>query len=186
LSQLDGNDPYFDNLGGLRLQESDEGVAIVEERDEDLDDESVQPVVEEGAPDGENKPYVGLEFRTPDEAYDFYNNYAGRVGFSVRKASRASSRQGVSSIRFTCHKEGFSNYQKKKEMPIGSCTNQRTPEKQKGIIRMGCKASCRIKLVKGNIWQVSVFVEEHNHDLVTSPSKKRNLRSQKCTTMTHM
>jgi hypothetical protein len=26
---------------------------------------------------------------------------------------------------------------------------------------------------------VSVFVEEHNHDLVTSPSKKRNLRSQK-------
>jgi hypothetical protein len=38
---LDGNDPYFDNLGGLRLQENDEGVTIVEERNEDLDDESV-------------------------------------------------------------------------------------------------------------------------------------------------
>jgi hypothetical protein len=33
--------------------------------------------------------------------------------------------------------------------------------------------------VKDNIWQVSVFVEEHKHDLVISPSKKRNLRSQK-------
>jgi FAR1 DNA-binding domain len=64
-------------------------------------------------------------------------------------------------------------------MPIGSSTNQRTPEKRKGIIRMGCKASCRIKLVKGDIWQVSVFVEDHNHELIASPSKKRNLRSQK-------
>jgi zinc finger SWIM domain-containing protein 3 len=175
---LDSNDPYFHNLGELEIQESDEGVAV-EERVDDLNDENVQVVEEESAPDGENKPYVGLEFRTPDEAYDFYNNYACRIGFSVRKASRASSSQGVSSIRFTCHKEGFSNYQKKREMSIGSSTDQRTPEKQKGIIRMGCKASCRINLVKGNIWQVSVFVEEHNHDLVTSPSKKRNLRSQK-------
>jgi zinc finger SWIM domain-containing protein 3 len=178
LSQLDSNDPYFHNLGELEIQESDEGVAV-EERVEDLDDENVQAVGEESASDGENKPYVGLDFHTLEEAYAFYNNYACRIGFSVRKASRASSSKGVSSIRFTCHKEGFSNYQKKREMSIGSSTNQRTPEKQKGIIRMGCKASCRIKLVKGNIWQVSVFVEEHNHDLVTSPSKKRNLRSQK-------
>jgi FAR1 DNA-binding domain len=107
-------------------------VTVVEERNEDLYDESVQPVVEEGAPDGENKSYVDLEFRTPDEAYDLYNNYAGRIGFSVRKASRASSRQGVSSIRFTCHKEGVLNYQKQKEMPIGTYTNQRTSEKQRG------------------------------------------------------
>jgi hypothetical protein len=60
-----------------------------------LDDESVQPVVEEGAPDGENKPYVDLEFRTLDEAYNLYNNYAGRIGFSARKVSRASNRQGI-------------------------------------------------------------------------------------------
>jgi len=135
--------------------------------------------VKEVAVDDKIKPYVGLEFRTPDEAYNFYNNYACHVGFSVRKGSRASSSKGVSSVRFVCHKEGFSNYQKKREMPIGSSTNQRTPEKQKGIIRMGCRASCRIKLVKDDIWQVSVFVEDHNHELIASPSKKRNLRSQK-------
>jgi zinc finger SWIM domain-containing protein 3 len=101
----------------------------VEERVKDLDDENVQVVGEESASDGENKLYVGLEFRTSDEAYNFYNNYACRVGFSVRKTSRASSSQGVSSIRFTYHKEGFSNYQKKREMSIESSTNQRTPEK---------------------------------------------------------
>jgi FAR1 DNA-binding domain len=62
-----------------------------------------------------NKLYVGLEFRTPDVAYDFYSNYTCNVGFSVRKASRISSRQDISSIKFTCHKEEFLNYQKKKE-----------------------------------------------------------------------
>jgi FAR1 DNA-binding domain len=82
-------------------------------------------------------PYVSLEFHTSDETYDFYNNYACCVGFSVRKTSRVSSRQGVSSIRFTCQKEEFSNYQKKRVMSIESFTNQRTLEKQMGDNKVG-------------------------------------------------
>jgi ribose 5-phosphate isomerase A len=145
---LDDNDSYFDNLEELELnnwvQPVDEDVVV---------DESGKGVIEgeEVALDDKFKPYVGLEFCTPDEAYRFYNNYACHVGFSVRKGSRASSSKDVSSIRFVCHKEEFSNYQKKREMPIGSSTNQRTPEKRKGIIRMRCRASCKIKLVKGDI-----------------------------------
>jgi ribose 5-phosphate isomerase A len=136
---LDGNDPYFNNLGELELENwvqvgADKGI-VVEESDKDVTDKGVAEV-KEVALDDKIKPYVGLEFRTPDEAYNFYNNYTCHVGFSVRKGSRASSSKGVSSIRFVCHKEGFLNYQKKREMPIGSSTNQRTPEKQKGIIRM--------------------------------------------------
>jgi FAR1 DNA-binding domain len=106
---------------------------------------------EEVALDDEIKFYVGLKFCTPDETYKFANNYACHVGFSVCKESRTSSSKGVSSIRFVCHKEGFSKYQKKIEMPIRNSTSQRTPEKHKGIIKMGCRVSCRIKLVKDDI-----------------------------------
>jgi FAR1 DNA-binding domain len=190
VAQFDGNDPYINNLEELEfeeyvniLDEEQAGVQVgVDESVEDVTDEGIEVVTDEGIQagyDNKNKPYIGLEFRTPEEAYNFYNNYACHVGFSVRKATRAKNSQGVSSIRYVCNKEGFSKYQKKKEMPIGSLTGQKTPEKVKGITRVGCKASIRIKLVQGGIWQVSVFVEDHNHDLIASPSKKRNLRSQK-------
>jgi hypothetical protein len=80
------------------------------------------------------KPYVGLEFRTLDEAYTFYNNYACQIEFSVCKGNRPSNSKGVSSNRFVCHKKEFLNYQRKRKMSTGS-SNQRTPTKQKRVIR---------------------------------------------------
>jgi hypothetical protein len=50
------------------------------------------------------KSYVGLEFHTPDETYNFYNNYACRVALSVHKRSRTYSTKNVSSIGFVCNK----------------------------------------------------------------------------------
>jgi FAR1 DNA-binding domain len=111
---LDDNDSYFDNSEELELdnwvQPVDEDV-VVDESDKDVNEG------EEATLDDKFKPYVGLKFHTPDEAYQFYNNYACHVGFSVHKGSRASSNKDVSSIRFVCHKEGFSNYEKKREVP---------------------------------------------------------------------
>jgi FAR1 DNA-binding domain len=59
-------------------------------------------------------------------------------------------------------------------MPIGSLNKPKTPEKNRGITRIQCKASCRVRMVEGGLWEVSVFEERHNHPLVTSPSKRRN------------
>jgi hypothetical protein len=64
-------------------------------------------------------------------------------------------------------------------MSIGSSNRLKTPKKEKGMSRVGCQASFRIRLVEGGIWEASVFEENRNHPLVISPSKKRNLRSQK-------
>lgn len=139
------------------------------------DDEEV--VVKKAKVDDQITPYLGLEFRTPDEEYTFYNSYACRVGFSVHIASQGNNRNDVLSIRYVCSKEEFSNSQKTKKQPIRNLTTQKTPEKEKGILRVSCKASCRIILIKDGIWQVSIFTENYNHDLITSPSKKRNLRS---------
>ncbi|KAJ3691223.1 hypothetical protein LUZ61_020387 [Rhynchospora tenuis] len=125
-------------------------------------------------------PFVGKEFATKDDAFHFYNYYALRMGFSIRNESHyKSSKLGdVSSMLWTCSKEGMSKKDKaaKKAREEGSC--ERTPQKDTTTTRTGCKARLRIKF-GGGIWKVSVFHEVHNHPLVTSPSKIRSLRSHK-------
>lgn len=125
------------------------------------------------------RPCVGMEFGTADEAYNFYNAYGGHAGFSIRKNSQTKSRNGVSSVRFVCSKEGLSKPQRAEQKGLESSTKLKTPEREYGTIRTDCKACLRVKLVKG-VWQVSIFRDDHNHDLIHTPSKKRNLRSQKC------
>jgi zinc finger SWIM domain-containing protein 3 len=134
---------------------------------------------DDGEGDQNVVPYVGMRFQIDRDAYTFYNRYAEHVGFSVRKATQSKSKQGVSSMRFVCNKQGFGKRQKEQEMSIGSSNRPKTSEKEKSMTRVGCQASFRIRLVEGDIWEESVFEENHNHPLVISPSKKRNLRSQK-------
>jgi FAR1 DNA-binding domain len=57
---------------------------------------------------------------------------------------------------------------------------QKTPQKQFSDKRYNCKAAIQVRLHKDGIWRVAVFHKEHHHQLVLStPSKKRNLRSHK-------
>ncbi|KAJ3704412.1 hypothetical protein LUZ61_008117 [Rhynchospora tenuis] len=167
--RLGVTDPYIEleELCGLEELGPDEEEHILHEEQHDLDEE--QPT----------KPHIGMQFSSAEEAYHFYNAYALRVGFSVRKSSKTTSRAGVSSQRFLCSKEGFCKNQKNFQMPIRSVSLDKSPQKVKSITRVGCKASMRVRRMKNGIWQVSVFVEEHNHVLITSPSKMRGLRSQK-------
>lgn len=59
---------------------------------------------------GASKPYVGLEFHTHDEAYDFYNTYARMTGFGIRKGISWKNRKGETTTKFfVCNKEGFRN-----------------------------------------------------------------------------
>ncbi|KAJ1703888.1 hypothetical protein LUZ63_003667 [Rhynchospora breviuscula] len=173
--RLGVSDPYMEVEELCRFEEelgSDEEELGSDEEEHCFDEE-------EHCLDEPTKPYVGMQFSSAEEAYIFYNSYAGRVGFSVRKSSKSSSRTGPSSQRFLCSKEGFCKNQKIFEMPIGSVSLDNSPQKVKSITRVGCRASLRVRRMKDGIWHVSVFVEEHNHVLITSPSKMRGLRSQK-------
>ncbi|KAJ1685819.1 hypothetical protein LUZ63_017209 [Rhynchospora breviuscula] len=128
--------------------------------------------------------YVGKEFRSDDEAYNFYNLYALIKGFSVRKNQRGTSRKGVSTLRFVCSKQGLSNRQKNEKKPVDCSTKPNTPEKVRSATRTNCLAYMRVKLVEGGIWQVTKFQDEHNHQLApNTPSKNRNLRSHRCLTI---
>ncbi|KAJ4819268.1 Protein FAR1-RELATED SEQUENCE 5 [Rhynchospora pubera] len=127
--------------------------------------------------------HVGKEFKSPDEAYGFYNLYALVKGFSIRRNQKETSRKGLSGLKFVCSKQGLSQRQKHKGRPDSS-SKPKTSEKERSSTRTECKAYTRCKLVDGSIWQVLRFHDEHNHQLASnSPSKLRNLRFHRCLTM---
>ncbi|XP_026443709.1 protein FAR1-RELATED SEQUENCE 5-like isoform X2 [Papaver somniferum] len=115
------------------------------------------------------RPYVGKEFESQDEAYDFYNRFAGKTGFSIRWHSTNKSRVDPFEVigrTFCCSFQGLRDRRAK---PV----EQR--KRQQADVRTDCKAVMMIKK-RNDRWVVSGVVEEHNHKLV-SPSKRNNLRS---------
>ena len=70
-------------------------------------------------------------FTSEEEAYKFYNAYAGKVGFSIKKCHTKHTADGtLSSKYFVCSNEGHKNtnreYQPKKERAsTRTCYNAR-------------------------------------------------------------
>jgi FAR1 DNA-binding domain len=75
------------------------------------------------------RPYIGMEFQTLDESFNFYNVYADLAGFNARKDTCAKSKNDISSMRFCCSKEGFSKRQIARQKSMGSTTDLKTPER---------------------------------------------------------
>ncbi|OMO76974.1 hypothetical protein CCACVL1_15267 [Corchorus capsularis] len=59
-------------------------------------------------------PYVGMVFKTDEEAFEYYGNFARKNGFSIRKErSRLSPQLGVYKRDFVCYRSGFAPMRKK-------------------------------------------------------------------------
>ncbi|OAY74431.1 Protein FAR1-RELATED SEQUENCE 5, partial [Ananas comosus] len=134
---------------------------------------------------GADEPYVGQIFSSVDEAKRFYNVYAFKTGFSIRKATHYKAKKFdglVTSTTYTCSKEGHANpSNQKKEVEEASETN-RTPKKEFPNRRTGCKALMRLRMIEHEKWIVTTFHKEHNHELIVSPSKTRFFRSHRSIT----
>lgn len=115
-------------------------------------------------------PKLGMGFDSEEHAYEFYNEYAGRVGFSVRKdyVNRSKVDGAVASRRFTCFREGFRQKDKRD-------TNVKRPRKD---TRIGCLAQMIISRQPDGRYHVTHFEEKHNHELVAA-CRVHMLRSQK-------
>ena len=115
-------------------------------------------------------PRLGMGFDSEDLAYEFYNAYAGRVGFSVRKdyVNRSKIDGAVASRRYTCFREGFRQKDKRD-------LNVKRPRKE---TRIGCQAQLVIARQPDGKYRVTHFEEKHNHELVAA-CRVRMLRSQK-------
>ncbi|OAY77448.1 Protein FAR1-RELATED SEQUENCE 12 [Ananas comosus] len=129
-----------------------------------------------------NEPYIGMEFGSADEVKNFYNIYAFKTGFSIRKSTHYKSKKFdnmISTIVFTCSKEGQPNQPTYKGDENVVSEVKSTPKKEMPYRRTGCKAFLRARMVEQGKWVVSKFHNEHNHELIVSPSKSRFGRSHR-------
>ncbi|VFQ65226.1 unnamed protein product [Cuscuta campestris] len=94
--------------------------------------------------ESEVEPSIGLEFRSSEDAQEFYNFYATKAGFKIRIGQLYRSRidGSVISRRFVCYKEGFQ-------------TNS----------RVGCPAFIKVKKDDSGKWVICSINKEHNHEL---------------------
>ncbi|XP_061358804.1 protein FAR1-RELATED SEQUENCE 5-like [Gastrolobium bilobum] len=130
--------------------------------------QAVEANITESGLDG--VPKLGMGFDSEEHAYEFYNMYAGRVGFSVRKdyVNRSKVDGAIASRRFTCFREGF-RQKDKRDM------NVKRPRKE---TRIGCLAQLVISRQPDGMYHVTHFEEKHNHELVAA-CRVHMLRSQK-------
>ena len=116
-------------------------------------------------------PKVGRRFRDSDEAWDFWVEYGGRIGFDVTKRSTIKSRCDgtITSRRFVCSNEG---HRRKSE-------TYHEPKRFRAQTRTDCKARMIVSFdrVAKNFVVIEVDLE-HNH-LLQLPQTRHLLASQR-------
>lgn len=121
--------------------------------------------------DEANVPRLHMTFETINDAYNVYNNYAKVMGFSVRKHSNKSNKNGeIVYRRFVCSKEGRSD---EKVFDNGGSVQRRHL-----ITRKNCNAQMRVKKDKSGLYAVCKFIPEHSH-LLSFPRKSFMLWSHR-------
>ncbi|XP_058731890.1 protein FAR1-RELATED SEQUENCE 5-like [Vicia villosa] len=101
------------------------------------------------------KPMIGMVFDSIEDAWKFWVDYGGKIGFRVRKQYSHKKKDGsISSSRFVCCKEGLRKPDKRDYKIINPRPETRT----------SCPARIGFKDMGGK-FTVYDFVEEHNHSL---------------------
>lgn len=108
-------------------------------------------------------PIVGMLFENEDKAYEYYINYAGNKGFSVRKGWLDKAARNITRSRvYVCSREGY--------RPKNTLNEARA--------RTGCPARMAIKITGSGKYRVVEFVPDHNHQLA-APLDIQMLKSQR-------
>ncbi|XP_059624816.1 putative protein FAR1-RELATED SEQUENCE 10 isoform X2 [Cornus florida] len=106
-------------------------------------------------------PYVGMLFKSDDDAFEYYGNFARKNGFSIRKErSRLSPQLGIYKRDFVCYRAGFAPAKKKQ-------TGEHHRDRKS--VRCGCDAKMYLskEVVDGvSQWFVVQFSNVHNHELL--------------------
>lgn len=106
-------------------------------------------------------PYVGMVFKTDDEAFEYYGNFARKNGFSIRKErSRLSPNLGIHKRDLVCYRSGFASARRKP-----TAEHQR----DRKSFRCGCDGKMFLskEVVDGVLkWLVVQFSNVHNHELL--------------------
>ncbi|KAF8413901.1 hypothetical protein HHK36_001897 [Tetracentron sinense] len=121
-------------------------------------------------------PELGQVFASEEEAYEFYNAYGRKEGFSIRKDKIERRRNGKVYLRhFACSKGGHRKNDRRRV----------NVKKRRAETRTGCMARLVIRLNDDDTWVVKVFIADHNHPVV-SPPRAHLLRSQRRLRTSHV
>lgn len=116
----------------------------------------------------DQNPKKGMIFDSFDDAWKFWVDYGGRVGFGVRVQYVHKNKDGLAtSCRFVCCKEGLRKPDKRDYKTI----------KPRAETRTNCKARIGFKNM-GGVWTVRDFEAEHNH-IMHTPETTHMLSSQR-------
>lgn len=104
-------------------------------------------------------PYVGMVFKSDEDAFEYYGNFARKNGFSIRKErSRLSPQLGIYKRDFVCYRSGFARKRPTAEQ-----------QRDRKSVRCGCDAKMYLskEVVEGDCqWFVIQFSNVHNHELL--------------------
>lgn len=116
-------------------------------------------------------PRVGMVFKTFEEVYGFYNQYARKVGFGtkIRRSWYSLDDGQCNKFMLTCCKEGKREYKNSER-----CSSYR--------LRLSARTDCqaRIKVIKryaDGLFHVTEVILEHNHPV--NPSMSQFFRSHR-------
>jgi hypothetical protein len=91
-------------------------------------------------------PEIGMAFESEEDAYDMYNTYAGKVGFSIKKHdTKRRADKSIYSKVFACSNQGFAD----------NSSSQTTT-------RTGCRARIQFSISREGVWTVQKIESEHN------------------------
>ncbi|CAI8600708.1 unnamed protein product [Vicia faba] len=114
------------------------------------------------------KPKLKMIFDNIEDAWKFWVDYGGKVGFGVRKQNSHKNKNGtVTSYKFACYKEGLQKSNKRDYKTINPRPKTRT----------NCQSRLGIKNMDENFMVVD-FMEEHNH-VLHLPETNHMLASQR-------
>ncbi|XP_024968308.1 uncharacterized protein LOC112507820 isoform X2 [Cynara cardunculus var. scolymus] len=99
------------------------------------------------------KPIVGSVFQSLDNAIEMYANYAQKGGFTIRRSTQKTKRDGSVILKYIlCSKAGVVENKRQQNMRF-----QRT----------GCKACAKFKVIPGtSTFRLYSFEDKHNHALI--------------------
>ncbi|XP_019170960.1 PREDICTED: protein FAR1-RELATED SEQUENCE 5-like [Ipomoea nil] len=119
--------------------------------------------------DASLKPFEGQIFDTMEDGIKFYTNYAGTVGFDVRRSSDKKNKYGhILKKQVVCSREVYKDTK-------GKETGEERTTKQKRRLttnRVGCVAKLVLKFHSEGKYVVKTFVDRHRHYLCEEKFKR--------------
>ncbi|WVZ49619.1 hypothetical protein U9M48_000960 [Paspalum notatum var. saurae] len=114
------------------------------------------------------EPQVGMAFKSEDDAYEMYNSYARKIGFSIRKSNtRRRADETIYQKHIVCSNQG-----------VQSGHSSHDTLKKNASTRTSCNARVQFYVSREGVWTVQKVVLDHNHYLA-SPNKVHKLRSHR-------